>query len=381
MNPWKTLNIDPTDDKQAIKKAYAVLIKQFKPDESPERFKEIQAAYQMALSMRLLKNRKFDHVNKFEKFEKEQFNNEDQLNKDDNEIETDPFKLSTAAVDEEHLKFEQQQQSIIDGLFKKLHQLAFSPLAVKNKLGNWGFIEDFYQIDDIVLKSEVAINVFSKIAEYNLFQLRSNGTLLIGKEVVCYFNQVFDWSSQWKSYQSAFDDGYYLVNFQFLDVQEDKKVKQKSLLFLRFKSLFADLLLVFIVGFVIRGIQAAFGIALFDKNIFAEVYFTSLILFRLVFEIKSVNKRSPGKTSNNLIIVDEFGNFCSTKQTLIRHFVLLLQLVLVFVLPLYFSSSSNDIFIIGFYAFIFVNILLYAFTRKMLHDYFSNTSIVKQFVT
>jgi len=49
MNPWKTLNIDPTDDKKVIKKAYACLIKQFKPDEHPEKFQEIQEAYQYAL--------------------------------------------------------------------------------------------------------------------------------------------------------------------------------------------------------------------------------------------------------------------------------------------------------------------------------------------
>ncbi|MCF6318734.1 MAG: DnaJ domain-containing protein [Proteobacteria bacterium] len=390
MNPWKALNIQPTDDKKIIKKAYAVLIKQYKPDENPEKFKEIQAAYQMALSMRQWENREFNHVKTVEKFEKEQFNN------DVNEVETESFKLSTKVVDEEQLKFEQQQQATIDGLFEQLHQLAFAPLAVKNKLENWTFIEDFYQIDDLVLKSEVAMKAFAKIAEYNLFQLESNGTLLINKKVVCYLGEVFDWSSCWESYQSVFDNNYYLVNFQFLDAQDDKKVKQQSLLYLRFKSLFSDFLLVFIIGFVasfiigfvasfiigfvILGIQAALGIALFEKNIFTEVYFSALILLKLIFEIKSKNKRTPGKTSTHLIIVDEFGNFCSTKQTLIRHFVLVLQLLLFFVLTLYFSNSSSDVLLIGFYAFVFVNLLLYAFTRKMLHDYVSKTQIIKQMI-
>ncbi|MBL4774359.1 MAG: DnaJ domain-containing protein [Alcanivoracaceae bacterium] len=48
--PWDILEIDETDDKKAIKKAYAVLIKQYKPDDNPEKFKEIQEAYEYILN-------------------------------------------------------------------------------------------------------------------------------------------------------------------------------------------------------------------------------------------------------------------------------------------------------------------------------------------
>lgn len=49
MNAWEILGIEPTSDKKEIKKAYARLLKQYHPEENPEEFKQIQAAYQQCL--------------------------------------------------------------------------------------------------------------------------------------------------------------------------------------------------------------------------------------------------------------------------------------------------------------------------------------------
>ena len=49
MNAWEVLEIEPTSDKKEIKKAYARLLKQFHPEENPEEFKQILAAYQQCL--------------------------------------------------------------------------------------------------------------------------------------------------------------------------------------------------------------------------------------------------------------------------------------------------------------------------------------------
>ena len=49
MNCWEVLGIEPTKDKKEIKKAYARLLKQYHPEENPEEFKQIQAAYQQCL--------------------------------------------------------------------------------------------------------------------------------------------------------------------------------------------------------------------------------------------------------------------------------------------------------------------------------------------
>ena len=49
MNAWEILGIEPTSDKKTIKRAYAKLLKQYHPEENPEKFKQIQAAYQQCL--------------------------------------------------------------------------------------------------------------------------------------------------------------------------------------------------------------------------------------------------------------------------------------------------------------------------------------------
>lgn len=49
MNAWEILGIEPTSDKKTIKRVYAKLLKQYHPEENPEEFKQIQAAYQQCL--------------------------------------------------------------------------------------------------------------------------------------------------------------------------------------------------------------------------------------------------------------------------------------------------------------------------------------------
>lgn len=51
MTVWEILNIEPTQDKKAIRKAYAILSKQYHPEENPEKFQEIYQAYQQALQL------------------------------------------------------------------------------------------------------------------------------------------------------------------------------------------------------------------------------------------------------------------------------------------------------------------------------------------
>ena len=46
MNPYKVLQLEPGADKQAIKKAYFKLIRQYPPEKESEKFKEIREAYE-----------------------------------------------------------------------------------------------------------------------------------------------------------------------------------------------------------------------------------------------------------------------------------------------------------------------------------------------
>lgn len=49
MNPWAILELEPTSDTRAIKRAYAKKLKVTKPDEKPAEFQQLHQAYKIAL--------------------------------------------------------------------------------------------------------------------------------------------------------------------------------------------------------------------------------------------------------------------------------------------------------------------------------------------
>lgn len=48
MDPWKVLDIEPTGDVRAIKRAYAVMLKQHKPDKDPDGYQRVRDAFDLA---------------------------------------------------------------------------------------------------------------------------------------------------------------------------------------------------------------------------------------------------------------------------------------------------------------------------------------------
>lgn len=51
MNPWSILDMAPTHDSREIKRAYARLLKQNRPDDNPDGFQRLHEAYKRALSL------------------------------------------------------------------------------------------------------------------------------------------------------------------------------------------------------------------------------------------------------------------------------------------------------------------------------------------
>lgn len=50
MSCWETLDLEPGSSRKDIKRAYGKLIRQYRPDEAPEQFREIRDAYEQAIS-------------------------------------------------------------------------------------------------------------------------------------------------------------------------------------------------------------------------------------------------------------------------------------------------------------------------------------------
>jgi len=365
MNPFKALNIEPTDDKKVIKKAYAVLIKQYKPDEHPEKFKEIQAAYKMALSMGQWHE------------QKQQDNNQSNLG--ECKPETSNFELSDAVVEEQQEYAE--QQALIDNLFKQLHQVAFAPLQVKSKLESWKFIEDYYKIDDLTLKPQVARKVFKKVAEYNVFQMRVNKTLLIHPKVLLMLNEVFNWGALWEDYQILFPDIYFEVTFhyfenQYIENYDRSLIDSKSFLYKRLISLLIDVFF----GFIYTLIFIVLTYYLIDYQNIESIYFELLfivifIISSFMVEFFSQEKATLGKSILSLIVTDDYGNNATKRDVFERHIFSNLLLVPFFYLPIIglFSSTLNYMFL----SFCFAVFIFFIFKKKSLpQDYLTSTYVL-----
>lgn len=357
--PWDELEIDVTDDKKLIKKAYAVLLKQFKPDENPEKFKEIQAAYKSALAML-----QWQVQEKFDKPVQETGKN--------NQPQSDDFILETAVgLDEESLVEEKQQTELIENLYKQLHEMAFAPLAVKDKLENWKFIEDYYQIDDLLLKEEVARTVFKKVAEYNLFQLKQNKTMLIEPAILKYMDEIFDWSSKWNDYQNLFPEHYFKVT---LDALQNRSVKLTwfngvFLLFFRGIGLVVDLFISGIVTFLLV------EILLSDLNNPSIIVVLCFILYTLISELLSKYHITIGMKYAKVLLLDEFGNTCSKKSILQRQLFFHLSLS-PFYLWMTGFVNSDLIFSIMIAAVFVINVISFTFFRRLIHDVVSKTVVI-----
>lgn len=51
MDPWRVLGLEATEDTRAVKRAYARLLKSTRPDEHPQQFQALHAAYKRALGL------------------------------------------------------------------------------------------------------------------------------------------------------------------------------------------------------------------------------------------------------------------------------------------------------------------------------------------
>ncbi|MCB1586504.1 MAG: RDD family protein [Xanthomonadales bacterium] len=366
MNPWRILNIDPTDDKKAIKKAYAVLLKKYKPDEYPERFKEIQLAYKTALEQF---NRKEIKPAEKPPVENTNVNNPENVEDNNEELILQETQPEVNVISEQDI---QNQEIIAEQLFQQIHAMAFAPLVIKSKIENWKFLEQFYDIDDLLFRNEVARAIFQKTAEYNLFQMKQNRTLLIPSIILKYFNEIFDWTSKWQEYQRLYEDRYFIVTYYY--IENDRKFSGiVDSIANPVKRIWSFTLDFFITGIVIF----PFLIFIKDERVLSFIFISLFMLLRLWFELRNDSSASLGKKLNDLETFDLFGNYCSYKHILLRHLFLNLQLTVFLFIDEKTMKVNPFFFIIGG-LIIILNTITYLSRKGLVHDYLSKTIIISK---
>lgn len=208
MQCWNILQLAPTTDLRAIKKAYAVLLKQNRPDENPAGFQQLHEAYQDALYWA-----------------------DEQLNGPatpppapdgtGNTVETDD---TSAALDEdededeyashgcgnpdcEYCAAEAAWEKQLDAEWEVLVQRVEDNLndaTQRNDPAAWQFLLDSEALLDIDFKSAFAMRFLQRLMQ--LFsEQREQGIPLLQPSIIQWLNQIFWWSERRHHYEGYMD--------------------------------------------------------------------------------------------------------------------------------------------------------------------------------
>ncbi|MCB1586505.1 MAG: DnaJ domain-containing protein [Xanthomonadales bacterium] len=363
MNPWKILNIDPTSDKKIIKKAYALLIKTYSPDEHPEKFKEIQLAYQLALELSKFGIIRPIAIKDTPDIEKTFKTNEDvdvkvEINKSDLAEESDRLKKLLTEID------------------LVAHKQHKQPLNISH----WKFIEEYHQVHNISLKEKFKEDVFRLVSNINLDCVKRNKPIVIPMRVIRYMSKVFNWEENWQDYKFTFSQPEYEMIFSQSDKDEETYVIQLIDLEERLKCFFSDLFSSGSISYIIILFK---GISLFLFIKYLLLFFSSQ---RLFFEV--ISKASPGKSGNDARIVNTNGKEPSFLQIIFRHLIINISLFPVYAY-IFERFLNYKIFVFNeywdyrvwlpaFVSMIMLNIICYIFTKKLLHDLLTGTQIYQK---
>ena len=121
-NIWEILNIEPTKDKAAIKRAYALLARKYNPEDEPEKYQELHEAYKQALF--LADNTNVSIADPEEIKESEDLDEDGPFeNNEEDDEENDDFDFST--VGQDYLPDNSLAEEVIEDIiaFRKANNL------------------------------------------------------------------------------------------------------------------------------------------------------------------------------------------------------------------------------------------------------------------
>lgn len=233
MNYWRILEIDKTTDIKAIKRAYAVKLKKNKPDENPEGFKDLHAAYKSATRYakeNTVPSTAETHESTPPATAEDQYQSPNSENRTKPEIQeqytarqyypepqktwqedpgdsafepaekhagsqenADPYhseleQVASAADDENFAWLQEQWNELrgnVDQVAESIHRI--------NDLRSWRFFNDREALLDLQFKSEMSRYVFSKIVDA-LNNITNKQ--IISKSVLDYLDRIFHWSDR-----------------------------------------------------------------------------------------------------------------------------------------------------------------------------------------
>jgi len=231
MSCWEILGVEPWTNKKSIKVAYARRLKQTRPDDDPQGFRELHDAYKEALALiakgDASKTRKSVADNCLElapsfvlaepvgqvrlKTMKLLAPSHTDVGDADEIREIYLPPRADPVITVEDLMRTPEQDGVAENwadnwnaLFDRVNAL-INDEDSGNDVASWAFLERFPALQDIEFRAQVSDALFAKVSEANEISLQ-NGSLLFKPPVLNYFNHLFAWEQNWLQNKQTYSD-------------------------------------------------------------------------------------------------------------------------------------------------------------------------------
>lgn len=208
MDCWSVLQLAPTTDVRAIKKAYAVLLKQNRPDDNPAGFQQLHDAYQDALRWA---DDRLDEEDAAARASTQQPASADTQTQAQND---NPG--STATEDTgygcgdphcEHCAAQAAWEKYLDEQWETLVQQVEDTLEDANRRNDpaaWHFLVESEALLDIDFKGAFAMRFLQRLLQV-FSQQQESGEQRLEPAIVRHLNQLFWWSERRHHYEDYID--------------------------------------------------------------------------------------------------------------------------------------------------------------------------------
>ena len=247
---WSILGIAQTADSRLIKKAYSTKLKQVRPDEKPDEFQQLHAAYKSALQQaRWLSEQAtnqptreshaagLDITNQAEQeFQEPTYQQHDEQITSNNlrlDYETaDSFEYNQPKAEQMELSQHASSESSgyqeeIDRIISGIDRVIMEGNAFN--VDSWKFVLESEYILDQNFFDDLGLAVLRRIASYyNKEEFREQGDFGINEDVLHHLNSIFRWDNYEYDYSFYLQNQFGIQQFDTLKGFEDKIINPKT---------------------------------------------------------------------------------------------------------------------------------------------------------
>ncbi|QLQ30412.1 MAG: RDD family protein [Candidatus Thiothrix singaporensis] len=388
MDCWQILGVEPYADKKAIKRSYARLLKQNRPDDDPQAFRELHDAYKQALLYSESEWQWEEPETPVQPDPTPEPESSAQAEvplpalpeaastEMDEAVETrlaapvaevfpEPVEPASTPAETSDVDWFPNRDADWGALFEQV-KTTFQAKNAGSDVALWKFIERNPSLLDIEFRAEAGDRLFGMVAEANETALQKK-TLFFKPPVLNYFNQVFAWDGKWREYSQMFPASQLDAVLPYLENHraDGKPARtgiqpRESHYYSRIAAFFLDFLVFVAFMSGVESVLAALDINMNDDTLSTFRMNSALAYFLLLMPLLEASpwQASIGKKLLRLQVVNGKGGRMSWYHSLLRGFCACLCIV-------------------GFKITVWINGFMMSFNNMLLHDWISRSYVIK----